>query len=33
VKGHSCDEDADGEPPDNAAPKPATQTQAAPKPQ
>ena len=33
VKGHSCDEDADDEPPENAAPKPATQTQAAPKPQ
>jgi len=34
VKGHGCDEDADDEPPDNGATKPAVQTQqAAPKPQ
>jgi len=34
VKGHSCDEDADDQAPDNAAPKPAQQTQqGAPKPQ
>jgi len=34
VKGHSCDEDADDEVPDNGAPKPAQQTQqGAPKPQ
>ncbi len=34
VKGHSCDEDADEEAPDNGAPKPASQPQqGAPKPQ
>jgi tetratricopeptide (TPR) repeat protein len=34
VKGHSCDEDADDDAPDNGAPKPVPQTQqAAPKPQ
>jgi hypothetical protein len=34
VKGHSCDEDADDEAPDNGAAKPAPQTQVgAPKPQ